>query len=189
MTKLYIFTGSSGVGKGSMLKKFFAMPGVSEKIGYSISSTTRKPRKGEIDGIHYNFVSRNNFLDSIKENEFLEWAEFAGNLYGTNKKSVEDCLNSGKNVLLEIELEGARKIKNLSQESKSIFVLPPSMKVLESRLRSRFTESQESIKMRLEAAVTELNSRNEFDYQIVNDYLDEAVLELNEIIFGKQARC
>ena len=177
--KLIIFTGPSGVGKGTMLADFFKR--VDNKIVYSISNTTRSPRDGEINGMHYFFISKEEFEQMINQNQFLEYACYSGNYYGTNKKFVEEKISEGKSVLLEIELQGALQVMEKCPEAVTIFIKPPSFEELEKRLRGRHTESEEAIAKRLVAAKEELNNANKFHYVIENDIVDKAVDKLIEI--------
>ena len=177
--KLIIFTGPSGVGKGTMLTDFFKK--VDNKIVYSISNTTRAPRDGEINGMHYFFVSKDEFEKLIEENAFLEYAKYSENYYGTNKNFVEGKIKEGKSVLLEIELQGALQVMEKCPEAISIFIKPPTFEELEKRLRGRHTESEEMILKRLKAARDELANANKFKYVIENDIVDRAVDELIEV--------
>ncbi len=163
---LFVFSGPSGVGKGTLNEKLFAEFG--DQIAFSVSATTRAPREGEVDGKHYFFITKQEFEARIANNDFLEYAQFAGNFYGTPKSYVTSLLDQGKNVLLEIEVQGAMQVKARMSEAVSIFILPPSFEELERRLRGRGTESEEKIQKRLETARTELNYAPEYTYQIVN---------------------
>ena len=177
--KLIIFTGPSGVGKGTILKDFFNIAG--NNIIYSICCTTRKPREGEIDGVHYFFKERDEFEQLIKEDSFLEWANYSGNYYGTNKEFVENNLRQGKSVLLEIELQGAMVVMQKCPDAVSIFIKPPTFEELERRLRGRHSESEDAILKRLATAKDELRHIDIFDYVIENDKIENAVKKLNEI--------
>ena len=178
--KLIIFTGPSGVGKGTILTDFFKQQNDASII-YSISSTTRKPREGEIDGKHYFFKTKEEFENLIKQNAFLEWANYSGNYYGTNKQFVEDNLKNGKSVLLEIELQGAMIVMQKCPQAVSIFIKPPTFEELERRLRGRHSESEEAIQKRLNTAKDELRHINLFNYVIENDKIENAVKKLQEI--------
>jgi len=173
--KLIVLTGPSGVGKGTLLK---ALMRRHPEFFLSISVTTRSPRFGEVDGEHYFFVDRSQFLHLVEKGELLEWAEFAGNLYGTPRRPVEEKITQGKTVILEIELEGARQIRETFPEAMRIFVLPPSLEELEQRLRARAQDSDEAIARRLARAQVELEAVDEFDIQVVNGELEVA---LNQI--------
>ena len=177
--KLIIFTGPSGVGKGTILTDFFKK--VDNKIVYSISNTTRSPRDGEINGMHYFFISKEEFEKMIEENQFLEYACYSGNYYGTNKNFVEQKIKEGKSVLLEIELQGALQVMEKCPKAVTIFITPPTFEELERRLRGRHTESEEAIQKRLESSKKELENANKFHYIIENNVVDEAVDKLIEI--------
>ena len=177
--KLIIFTGPSGVGKGTILSDFFKK--VDNNIVYSISNTTRQPRDGEINGMHYFFVSKQEFEKMIDEDLFLEHACYSGNYYGTNKKFVEQKINEGKSVLLEIELQGALQVMKKCPDAVTIFIKPPTFEELEKRLRGRHSESEESILKRLKSAKEELSNADKFHYVIENDVVDKAVDELISI--------
>lgn len=183
--KLIIFTGPSGVGKGTILADFFKK--ADNNIVYSISNTTRSPRDGEINGMHYFFVSKDEFEQMIKDDQFLEHAHYSGNYYGTNKKFVEEKINDGKSVLLEIELQGALQVMKKCPDAITIFIKPPSFKELEKRLRGRHTESEEAIKKRLIAAKEEIDNAHKFHYVIENDIVEKAVDELIEI-YNKETK-
>ncbi len=174
--KLIIFTGPSGVGKGTILADFFKK--VDNNIVYSISNTTRQPRDGEINGMHYFFISTGEFEKMIKENMFLEYACYSGNYYGTNKNFVEQKINEGKSVLLEIELQGALQVMKKCPDAVTIFIKPPTFEELEKRLRGRHSEDETSISKRLQTAKEELKNADKFHYVIENDIVDKAVDEL-----------
>ena len=178
-SKLILITGPSGVGKGTLVKKLLER---NKNIWLSISATTRMPREGEEDSKHYYFLERKRFEELINENGFLEWAEFAGNLYGTPGLQVKQKLDSGKKVLLEIELEGARQVRKSCPEAFQIFIAPPNFEELEKRIRERGTETEESIRNRLSRATKELQAKNEFDAVVINDDLSQALLALEELI-------
>jgi len=177
--RLIVLTGPSGVGKGSLVKQLLARH---QEIWLSVSATTRFPREGEIDGEHYLFLKRNRFDELIRENGFLEWAEFAGNCYGTPSKEVQQKLNKGTSVLLEIELEGARQVRKTFPKALQVFLAPPSFEELEKRIRGRATDSEEAIQRRLLRAKEELKAQDEFDAVVVNDALQDALAELEKII-------
>ncbi len=177
--KLYVISGSSGVGKGTVLKGFLKR---NPDFMLSISCTTRKPRPGEQDGINYFFLAENEFKECIEKDKFLEWAEFAGNFYGTKKKYINECLEQGKDIILEIDTQGALQVKKRMPEAVLIFICPPSYETLETRLRGRHTEDEDTIKKRLLEAKIELERAKSFDYKIVNDNLEKAILELETVI-------
>lgn len=183
--KLIIFTGPSGVGKGTILSDFFKK--VDNNIVYSISNTTRLPRDGEINGMHYFFISKDEFEKMINEDAFLEYACYSGNYYGTNKNFVMQKIKEGKSVLLEIELKGALQVMKKCPDAVTIFIKPPTFEELEKRLRGRHSESEESILKRLESAKEELNNADKFHYVIENDIVDKAVDELIAI-YNKETR-
>ena len=179
--KLIVLTGPSGVGKGTLMRLLLSRH---PELNYSISATTRPPRPGEVDGKDYYFISRDKFQRLIEKGEFLEWAEFAGNLYGTSRKPVIDLMKSGKSVLLEIELEGARQIRATFPELLSIFILPPTFNELEKRIRGRKKDSEDAISRRLKRAKEEIDSASEFDLQIVNDDLETAIHDIELAMFS-----
>ncbi len=176
---LIIITGPSGVGKGTLVKKLLEE---NKNIWLSISATTRLPREGEENGIDYFFLNKKEFTDLVAENGFIEWAEFAGNYYGTPRKEVQNQLSRGKIVLLEIELEGARQVRESFAEGFQIFIAPPSFKELEKRIRGRATDSEEAILKRLTRAKYELKAQSEFDATVINNNLDVALLEIKKLI-------
>lgn len=155
----------------------------SDELFLSVSATTRSPRSGEVDGQHYYFFSREQFEGAIENNELLEWAEFAGNYYGTPLKPIEERIAKGERILLEIELEGARQVAKVFPEALRIFVLPPSMDELERRLRSRGQDSDEAINRRLERAKVEVDAADEFNVTVVNDELPAALDLLRSLLF------
>lgn len=177
--KLYVISGSSGVGKGTVLKGFLEK---NPTFVLSISCTTRSPRLGEVDGVNYFFLTKDEFENCIKENKFLEWAEFAGNYYGTKKKYINKCLSEGKDIILEIDTQGALQVKKHMPEAVLIFICPPSYEALEARLRGRHTEDETTIQKRLKEAKVELERAESFDYKIVNDDLQKAITSLEEVI-------
>ena len=178
--QLIIITGPSGVGKGTVVKEILNMN--NNKLWLSISATTRKARKGEINGEHYYFLTKEKFQKMIRDNLFMEWAEFAGNFYGTPVESITQKINSGYKVILEIEVEGARQIKQKFPKSISIFLLPPNISELEKRIRNRATDDEESISRRLERSKFEISCSKDFDYKIINKNLQETVDRVFEII-------
>ena len=178
--KLIIITGPSGVGKGTLVKLLLQRHPL---LQISISATTREPRPGENDGIEYYFLSKKDFETAILNNELLEWAEYAGNYYGTPKAQVIEQLAQGNYVVLEIEVEGARAIANIFPEATRIFILPPSIEALEARIRNRGANSEESIAKRLSIAKREIAASSEFDFEIVNDELEKAINQLESAIF------
>ncbi len=181
MAKLVVISGSSGVGKGTVIKEFLKKH---PDFKLSISCTTRKKRDGEVHGENYFFLTPEEFNEAISKDDFLEWAEFSGNLYGTRKSFVEECLKNGDNLILEIDTKGALNVKKLIPQAALIFITPPSMEELESRLRGRHTETEEAIQKRLASIKSELENSKQFEYQVVNDEIDNAVRQLEKIING-----
>lgn len=180
---LFVFSGPSGVGKGTLKAKLFEE--FADQIAYSVSATTRGPREGEVDGKDYFFISRQEFERRVKNNEFLEHAEFAGNCYGTPRAYVEKLLDSGMNVVLEIDVQGALQVMKSMPECVSVFILPPSFEELEHRLRGRGTETEEKVRERLETAKRELPYALQYDYQIVNGGDIEAAYQSLREVFLK----
>ncbi|NDC34350.1 MAG: guanylate kinase [Synechococcaceae bacterium WB9_2_112] len=177
--RLTVITGPSGVGKGTLVSRLLERH---PQIWLSISATTRAPRSGETDGVQYFFMTRGEFEQQIEAGGLLEWAEFAGNLYGTPRRPVEDQLNGGRPVLLEIELEGARQVRQSFPAAFQLFIKPPSLAVLEQRIRGRGTDSDEAIARRLARAGIELAAADEFDAALVNDDLESALLQLETLM-------
>ncbi|MBC1222800.1 guanylate kinase [Nostoc sp. UCD121] len=178
--RLIVLTGPSGVGKGTLMRSLLQRH---PELYFSVSATTRSARPGEIDGKNYYFVSLSKFEQLVAEGEFLEWAEFAGNYYGTPREAVLNQIQSGKLVVLEIELEGARQIRASFPSALSIFILPPSFDELEKRIRSRAQDSEEAIARRLLRAQEEIQAADEFDIQIVNDDFETALNDIETVLF------
>lgn len=179
--KLIILTAPSGSGKSTLANKLLTeFP----RIKFSVSATTRKPREGEVHGVHYFFISEEEFREHIDQGDFLEYEEFyEGRLYGTLKSHVEHELNSGYFVLLDVEVKGASNVKaRYGSACLSIFVRPPSLQELEKRLRERGTETDETLKLRLERARMELEYENQFDAVVINDHLEQAYVDLKSIV-------
>ncbi len=182
--RLIVFTGPSGVGKGTIVKKLFSEPAVKNNVIFSVSATTRAQRAGEQEGVNYFFKSRDDFEKMISEGALLEWAEFVGNYYGTPKRFVDETLSSGKSVFLEIEVQGALQIMEKFPQALTLFLMPPSFAELERRLRERGTEAEEILEKRLNKARDEMKQAHRFGFKIVNDNLDHAVAELRAIFSG-----
>ena len=182
---LVILSGPSGSGKDTVLSELVAR---NDDIRVSISMTTRKQREGEIDGIHYYFVDRDYFRRKIDEGSMLEYAEYAGNYYGTPKAPVDEMLESGINVVLEIEVQGADKIRKMYPDVISVFLMPPSLSALEARIRMRGTEDEESIAHRLLIEAQEIRRADEFGYVIVNDTVTDAVESFETIIRAEKLK-
>jgi guanylate kinase len=172
--KLLVVSGPSGVGKSTITNRLRA----DERFWISVSVTTRLMRTSEVDGIDYIFVAEDKFNQMIKDNDFLEWADFAGSKYGTPKKAVDEALQDGKNVILEIELNGARQVRKNSKNAILIFIEPPSWEELTARLINRGTESEQSTQARLDRAKEELSAAAEFDYVVINHQVEQSVAEL-----------
>lgn len=183
MKKLFVISGSSGVGKGTVIKKFLER---NKDFKLSVSCTTRGKREGEEHGKNYYFLSRDEFKKAIDNGDFLEWAEFSGNLYGTNKKFVQECLDNDENLLLEIDTQGALQVKDKMDNAVLIFILPPSKEELERRLRGRGTETEESIQKRLKTVESEMENAKAFHYNVINDDVERAVEEIEGIIKNEQ---
>ena len=177
--KLIILTGPSGVGKGTVVKEILAND---KNIWLSISATTREPREGEKDGENYYFLNKEKFKEMIEQKLFLEWAQFAGNYYGTPLSSVSAKIKEGLNVLLEIEGEGAKQIKEKFPNSLSIFLLPPDKVELERRIRNRGTEKEEAIKKRLSRANYEISESKKFDFALTNHNVEETAKRIIKLI-------
>lgn len=183
MKKLFVISGSSGVGKGTIIKKFLEK---NPEFKLSVSCTTRQKREGEVYGVNYYYLTREDFMNAVENGDFLEWAEFSGNCYGTNKKFVEQCLENDENLLLEIDTKGALQVKDKMKNAVLIFILPPSLEELERRLRGRGTESEDAIQKRLATVESEMENSKQFNYTVVNDIVDRAVEEIENIIKNEQ---
>lgn len=177
--KLFVISGSSGVGKSTVIKGFLAE---NPDFVFSVSCTTRPMREGEKDGINYFYVSKEKFEQSIKNNEFLEWAEFSDNYYGTKKEFVKNIFAQNKNLILDIDTQGALQVKEKMTEAVLIFIAPPSYQDLEFRLRNRKTESEEAIAKRLDFVKLEMRNSKYYDYIVINDELQHAISEVERIV-------
>lgn len=182
---LLVISAPSGGGKGTILKELFAQE---ENLRLSVSATTRQPRPGEENGKQYFFLSREEFETKIQTGQMLEYAEYVGNYYGTPREPVERWMDQGRDVVLEIEVKGGAQVKKLMPECVSIFILPPSMQVLEKRLRGRGTEEEAAIQQRLAKAREEIPHAKEYDYVVFNDRLEDAVSDLRAIIHGEKLK-
>ena len=182
---LVIFSGPSGSGKGTIMKSLLA--GRDDTV-LSVSMTTRAPRPGEIDGYHYHFVTHEEFQKTIEEDGFLEYAEYNGNFYGTPEAPIRRLLNEGKNVMLEIEVQGAEKVMDHRSDVVSIFITIPSFEELERRLRGRGTESEEVIRGRMKTSQYELSRAFRYQYIVLNDEVEKAVGRINTIIDAENMR-
>ncbi|MFS8650905.1 MAG: guanylate kinase [Caldibacillus sp.] len=183
---LIVLSGPSGVGKGTVRKAIFQDPDVD--FVYSISVTSRKKRRGEVDGVDYFFKTREEFEEMIKNDELLEYTQYVGNYYGTPIKFVKETLESGKDVFLEIEVEGAKQVREKFPDGLFIFLIPPSFRELEKRIRRRGTESDELIQSRLAVAREELKMMSLYDYVVENDRVENAVKKIKAIVMAEHCR-
>ena len=181
--KLYIVSAPSGAGKTSLVK---ALLDAQPQVRVSVSHTTRPMRPGEVDGVNYHFVSREEFLARHKHNEFLEHAEVFGNLYGTSQHWVEQTLDEGYDLILEIDWQGAQQVRRLMPQAKSIFILPPTQEALRQRLTNRGQDSDEVIDKRMREAVSEMTHYVEYDYLVINDDFAHALIDLQAIFRANQ---
>jgi guanylate kinase len=182
---LYVVSSPSGGGKGTLIKRVLD---VVADLSYSVSYTTRAPRNGEVDGREYFFVDRQRFDEMILSGEFLEWANVHGHLYGTARQQVKDEIGKGKDIVLEVDVQGAASVKRLGLDSVSVFILPPSLETLRERLVARGTDSAEELRIRLDNAPAELRQYSNFDYVIFNDQVERASAQLAAIVSAERAR-
>ena len=180
---LYVISAPSGAGKGTILKR---MMEIDDNLSLSISATTRKPREGELDGVHYHFLTKEQFEDKISKNELLEYAMYADNYYGTPLDYIELQRQEGKDVILEIEVQGASNVREKCPDALGIFITPPSFEELKNRLVGRGTESLETIEKRLKIAKKELLEQVKFDIVVVNDEVERVSNEILDIIKNKR---
>lgn len=180
---LFVITGPSGTGKGTVLKEVIKSL---DRLYFSVSATTRKPREGEVDGVHYHFLTKDRFEELIAADRFLEYAQYAENYYGTPLDPVLDQLEQGNDVLLEIEVQGALQVKQRMPQAVLVFIAPPSFEELESRLRGRGTESEEVILRRLSIARHECENMDQFHYVVVNDEVPDAADRLRAVILSQR---
>ena len=183
--KTFIICGPSGVGKGTVVARLLAE---APNLYFSVSATTRDPRPGEVDGRHYHFLSREQFQKWIDEDAFLEHAEFVGNCYGTPKLYVDEAMEQGRDVLLDIEIQGADQVHNKRPETIRIYIAPPSWEELERRLIGRGTESPEKVRSRLARGKVEFAAAKDFDYFVINETVEQAVAEIRAIICAEHCR-
>lgn len=172
--RLFVVAGPSGAGKGTLIAEILRRY---PRTWLSVSATTRTPRPGEKEGIQYHFLEEDEFRELARRGEFLEWAEVHGNLYGTPRSRVEEKRSQGKDVILEIDVQGARQVRSKDPGAVTIFVQPPSIEVLEERLRGRGTEGEEELRKRLENALEESREKDDYDYVVINDDLNHAAGE------------
>ncbi|AEB24028.1 guanylate kinase [Bacillus amyloliquefaciens] len=183
---LIVLSGPSGVGKGTVRQAIFSQEDT--KFEYSISVTTRNPREGEVDGVDYFFKSRDEFERMIENNKLLEWAEYVGNYYGTPVDYVEQTLQEGKDVFLEIELQGALQVRNAFPEGLFIFLAPPSLSELKNRIVTRGTETDDLIENRMKAAKAEIEMMDAYDYVVENDDIQTACDKINAIVLAEHLK-
>ncbi len=186
---LFIVSAPSGAGKSSLIKALLENHNdESHPIQVSVSHTTRDPRPGEVDGVHYHFVSKQEFEQLIAEDAFFEWAKAFDNYYGTAKKNITNTLQHGVDVFLDIEWQGARQVKALMPDTNTIFIAPPSRQELRNRLSARKQDSDEVIDRRMASAVAEISHYHEFDYIVVNDNFEQALAQLESIVCAHRLR-
>lgn len=180
---LLVVSGPSGAGKGTICKEILNRR---KDIKLSVSATTRKPREGEVDGVNYFFLNKEQFSKMVDNGEFLEYASIYGNFYGTPKSAIIECLENGQDVILEIEMQGARQVKEVYSEGVFIFVLPPSLRELKNRIVGRGTETADEIEKRFSCAFEEIKQIDDYNYFIINKDVDTSVKELEEIISAEK---
>jgi guanylate kinase len=183
---LFVVSSPSGGGKGTLVR---GVLDVVENLSYSVSYTTRGPRANEVNGREYFFVDVPTFEEMVAGGEFLEWACVHGNFYGTSKRQIAEKTAAGVDMILEVDVQGAASVRKLLMDSVSVFILPPSFKVLKERLCARGTDTPESLELRLRNAPDELDQYSAFDYVIINDEVKRAVAQLASIIYAERARC
>ena len=183
--KTFIISGPSGVGKSTVLS---ALLEKRKNLYFSVSATTRDPRPGELDGIHYHFMDVDSFRKWIAMDQFLEYAEYVGNFYGTPKKYVDEAMEQGRDVILDIEIQGAAQVCAKRPETVRIFIAPPSWKELERRLTARGTDTPEKVQKRLLRAQVELKNASDYNYFVINDTVEQAVEELRAILCAEHCK-
>lgn len=182
---LIVISGPSGAGKGTLCK---ALLKKNMDLKLSVSMTTRSPRQGEVDGVNYFFVEKQKFEEMIESGGFLEYAKVYDNYYGTPRSYVEEMLSKGNDVILEIDIQGALKVKEIFKEGVFIFIMPPSMEELKNRIKKRGSETEESLLKRFKSAFVEINYVSKYNYMVVNDTIENAVLKLESIIVAEKCR-
>ncbi len=182
---MFIISAPSGAGKTTLCYKLVE---ICSKLCISVSYTTRKPRQGEIDGVHYHFVNDDTFNNMILADEFLEWAKVHDHLYGTSKKKTDEILTQGLDILLNIDVQGSRLLRANIPDSVLIFILPPSMEILEKRLKGRMSDSEETILKRIKKAKNEIMEYKHYDYVIVNNILEEALIQLKSVVIAERLK-
>ncbi|GMU93851.1 MAG: guanylate kinase [Candidatus Hydrogenedentota bacterium] len=182
---LFVVSAPSGAGKHTILERVLARD---KRLGYSVSATTRSPRRGEVDGTHYHFMDRASFERRVAEGDFVEWAEVHGNLYGTLRSELERLVGSGKDIVLELDVQGMRNVKRAGLDAVTVFIMAPTVEDLERRLKARATDPPEEISLRLANAKEELAARGEYDHVIVNADIDQATAEFEEIVRSARER-
>ncbi|MBO5264642.1 MAG: guanylate kinase [Ruminococcus sp.] len=181
---LIVVSAPSGCGKGTILSEVLK----DDRFYYSVSATTRSPRLGEVNGVTYHFITKQDFEERIKNNAMLEYAEYCGNYYGTPKKEIDEMREQGKNVILEIEVQGAMKVREICPDAVFIFVLPPSIAELERRLKKRATETDDVIAQRVSQARSEIELARKYDYVVVNAALEDAINDFKTVIKAEELK-
>jgi guanylate kinase len=183
--RLYVISGPSGAGKSTIIRQVLKEVG---HLSYSVSHTTRSPREKEVEGVDYHFVDRETFQEMIRGEDFLEWAQVYDDFYGTSRSELHRRLGTGTDVILDVDVQGAANVRAGVPEAVLIFVLPPSLEVLEDRLRRRGTNTEESVRTRMEKALREIGECRKYDYIVFNDELEEAVRRVRSIILSERCR-
>lgn len=181
---LIVVSAPSGCGKGTILSEVLK----DDSFYYSVSATTRSPRLGEVNGVTYHFITKQDFEERIKSNAMLEYVEYCGNYYGTPKKEIDEMREQGKNVILEIEVQGAMKVREICPDAVFIFVLPPSVAELERRLKKRATETDDVIAQRVSQARSEIELARKYDYVVVNAALEDAINDFKTVIKAEELK-